>query len=402
MKNISFDSDRLLFFGFCALFFLMPVATSPASIAGVFVVAIWVLSGKFLNYKSWIGRRWALPVIFIVALTWLGILWSPDIKTAMIFAGKTRLWLYALAASVVILTRARTDMLVKSYIGGVSFTSTLFILQLLGLLPMRKPYSVGLLNRWAHISFSLLITFALLLISYYFGRTNDRKEKVLWGFLMVINFVALSMLLSDSGHLAFILLSPIIAFNLLPKKNIVLAIALGIVISGALFLSPITQQRLRDAIEGTESYFSPDTHQTPVGTRYYMWTGAIKIYKESPIFGVGTGGYQSRMRELRVSGQLPKKLDSEGRVEDPIHPHNSLLYMAVSFGILGIVALIWFFISVFKENLPLGDSLGRYSVITFMLVLIIGSLTDTQILQHQTGALMSAITGFNFCEDTNP
>jgi|Deesub1362A_J573_1020465.scaffolds.fasta_scaffold00004_128 O-antigen ligase len=375
--------DRLLFYGFCGLFFLIPIATSPAVIAGIAILALWILSGRFIKDSHvWLRQKWTLPVIAIVLLPWIGLLYTEDVSAGLDFAKKTYYWFFAFAVAGMSLSASRAHTFIKAYIAGVSFTSLLFILQLLDVVPMKPPYSVGLFNRWGHITFSLLLTFGILLLSFYFKKAERKKDKVLCLSLMLLQFSALFVLLSDSGHLAFIVLSPLIAYNLLNQKHLLKIVALSSVIVGVLFLSPVTQSRLFQAVNETEAYTKGRVN-TPVGFRYYMWTGALKIYLENPVLGVGTGGYQSAMKKYRT----------EERVPEPVQPHNTFLYMAVSYGIPGIVCIVWLFAVLLKSGWQNRDSLLGFSILSFMLVLFIGSLTDTQILSFHTGMLFALFTG---------
>ncbi|MBI4823606.1 MAG: O-antigen ligase family protein [Nitrospirae bacterium] len=388
------STERLMFLSLCGLFFLIPVATSPSVIVGLTTLAIWVFSGKFIKNRSWLKQRWSLPVIAMMLLPWVGLLWTEDVTTGLSFARKSHYWLFAFAIASLSFSSLRVDALMKAYIGGVSFTALLFLMQLAGAIPMRPPYSVGLLNKWAHISFSLLLTFSVLLLSFYFKEAKQKRDKVICLCLMLLNFLALSMLFSDSGHLAFILLSPLVAYNILSKRHLLNVLIVSALMTGALFLSPVTQNRLIEAVTGTITY-TESTDLTPIGGRYYMWTGALKIYLKNPVFGIGTGGYQSEIRKLRINGQLAEKIITE----DPIQPHNSFLYMAVSFGIPGIITLVWLFALLIKSGWQNRSSLTGFSILAFTLTLLIGSLTDTQILQVHTGMLFALFTGLSGTSD---
>lgn len=382
--GLKTDIDALMFYGFCALMFLVPVATSPAVIIGSAVIALWIFSGKFLKDTSWLRQDWIWPVLAVMALHFIGLLYTQDLKMGLSYAKKTHYWLFAFAVTGVLITRARADVLMKSYIAGVSFTSFVFLLQSAGLVPMRPPYSVGLLNKWAHISFSLLSTFGMLVIAGYFGKSAGSKEKALWLGLFAINFFALFILKSDSGHMAFILLSPLMAYAFMGgRKAGKITLVSGLLVAG-LLVSPVSQSRLKEVFSGTEAYKKGEV-VTPVGMRYYMWTGAVKIYLDNPIFGIGTGAYQSEMLRRRTSPDVP----------ETAQPHNSFLYMAVSFGIPGLAAILWLFWRVLKEGWRRRDAMLGYCVLAFTLVLIIGSLTDTQILQVHTATLFAVFTGLS-------
>ena len=376
-------ADRAMFFCFCGTLFFVPVATSPAVIMSVFALVFWVFSGKvILERHKWLGQKWLVPVALFVCLNFIGLLYTNNIVTGLYFVEKTHYWLLACAAATLYMNAGRADKLMKYYVAGVTFTSTLFVLQNLGIAPMRPPYSVGLHNKWAHISFSLLDTFGILVLSYYFYIAESRKGKYITGGLILINFIALAILSSDSGHLAFILLSPILAYNIVGRKNLKVVALVSFLFVAALFLSPVTQSRFQQIFDQTDTYIEGEVY-TQVGMRYYMWSGAAKLYMENPVIGLGTGGYQDAMEKFRPSAKVP----------NPIQPHNSFLYMAVSFGIPGIIVILWLFYAILKKGWDKRFTLLGFCTIAYALVLIIGSLTDTQILQVHTGTLFAIFMG---------
>lgn len=391
--------DRLMFGGFCGLCFFIPVATSPAVILGLLTTSLWIFSGRFIKDSQWLGQEWTLPVIMMMLLPFIGLLYTEDVSAGMDFAKKSRYWLYTFAIASISLTEKNREMFLKAYVAGVTFTAALYVLQLLRIVPMKFAdiavtsqvgtiTSIGLFNQWGHITFSLLIAFSLTLLSLFFKRAQSRKNRLVIIFLMSLQFIALAVLLSDGGHLAFILLSPIIAYNLLQHPRPLKVGALSALMVGALFLSPVTQSRFHDVVSGTLTY-GESKSLTPVQGRFYMWTGALKIIADNPFFGIGTGGYQAAMRDMRINKVLPDK----NVKEDPTQPHNSFLYMAVSFGIPGVAVLVWLFAVLLRNGWRNRHSILGFSVLAFTFVLLIGSLTDSQILSAQTAALFALFTG---------
>ena len=165
---------------------------------------------------------------------------------------------------------------------------------------MRPPYSIGLLNRWAHISFSLMNALCLVSLSYLFRIAVTGRQRTLAIALFLVNFLALALLLSASGHLAYILVTPIISYNLIGKRNLAAIAILSALLVGLLFLSPVTQSRLDQTLNETNSYVEEQS-LSPVGLRYYMWGGAVKLYARHPVIGLGTGGYRKAMNEFKLS-----------------------------------------------------------------------------------------------------
>ena len=113
-----------------------------------------------------------------------------------------------------------------------------------------------------------------------------------------------------------------------------------------------------------------------------MWRGAVKIFLDHPLRGAGTGGYQSEMRKI-------------GDPKTPLitHPHNSILYMAASFGIIGLLALFWFFweiiISAWKER---ETELG-YFILSVAVVIFVSGMVNTQIIDVNAAFPLAVTAG---------
>jgi len=114
--------------------------------------------------------------------------------------------------------------------------------------------------------------------------------------------------------------------------------------------------------------------------RIYMWRWAFDLFVEHPLIGVGTGGYRQAI--LKAGGE-----------RGPAHPHNNFLYMAVSFGILGIAVFIWFFWILFRNGWRNRDKPVGYFILATGLVIFVGGFTDTHILDAGPAFLLAATTG---------
>jgi O-antigen ligase len=378
-------ADKAIYTCLCLALFMIPAATSPAVIMSSLTILIWILSGRmFSRWQSWLKADFMLPVLFFASLAFIGLIYTNDLETGLKYAKKSHYWLLAFAASSISMTHGKGRRLIHFYVAGATFTSALYVLQYFGLAPMRPPYSIGLLNRWAHISFSLMNALCLVSLSYLFRTAGNNREKALTAGLLTVNFLALALLLSDSGHLAFILMTPLISYNLIGRKKLLAIASLSVLLVGLLFLSPVTQSRFSQAVTETNSYVE-DQRLSPVGLRFYMWSGAVKLYARNPVLGLGTGGYLGAMDEFKHSDSWP----------EPIQPHNSILYMMVSFGIPGLISILWIYYYLLRKGWSNMNTPGGTFALYFAIVLIIGGLTDTQIMQVHFGTMLALFMGLS-------
>jgi O-antigen ligase len=112
-----------------------------------------------------------------------------------------------------------------------------------------------------------------------------------------------------------------------------------------------------------------------------MWHWAAKLFRQHPLLGVGTGGYQQAT--LEAGGDV-----------GVAHPHNNVLYVAVSYGLLGLGVFGWFFWVLLKTGWRNRHDLAGFFVLSATLVILIGGATDTHIIDAGGLSLLSMATGF--------
>jgi O-antigen ligase len=376
-------TDRIIFYCLCGLFFFIALgATSPAVITSIAAISIWLFSGKFLKQKDeWLKQKWTMPVLFFMLLPWLGLLWTNDVKLGLDFADKSYYWILSfIIASVVVKSDSRR-LFFDSFLIGLFLFCIASILQFINIIFIPEWIPTIFSKSITH---SLLLVFGILVLSYYFKVAENNREKILLGFLMALFFFTISIGIGRSGYLAFILLSPIIAYNLAGKRFylILAVVALSMLF---LFSSPAVQSRIASAVNDIKAYQAGNPN-TSIGLRLNKWQGAVRIFFENPLAGAGTGGYAKAM----IKYDHPNLL-SHFRM--PSEPHNSFLFMAASYGILGIISIVWLFAVYFKKGLFSRNSLAGFAVLSYGLVLLIGSLTATQIISLATAKMFAILIG---------
>lgn len=389
LPDNSISSNKLLFYSICLLFFLLPIAKSPPLIAGGLVILIWFMSGKcFKEYKKWLTQDWLPPIVYFILLLWVGLLWTDDIKKGLQFAEKSYYWLFAFAIASIPHTKAIN--FIWAFIAGLSLNVILAILQYAGVIPyFKEDFATGLLTGFnPYISYSLILVFGMLILSFIFGKTNTKWSKILIIALISAYIFNLSIIHGRSGYIAFILLCPIIIYNLSGRKSLFKSFLAASIIIGLFLFSPTVQHRLNLIKHEIILYYQGQKY-TSVGLRLHMWDGAIKILLDNPIFGVGTGDFEKALNQYAPEPPLPG-LDQ---------PHNSFLYMATSFGIFGIVSILWLFAVYLKKGWKNRRSISGYAMFMFGVIMIIGSMTDTQIFSRITGILFALFMGMRLESD---
>ena len=391
-KDKGITSDRLLFYAFMGVFFSMPLGTSPPTICGILAALIWILSGKALKFKqTCLAQSWFWPVLLLIVLPWVGLLYAPDPAGLGIkFAKKTHYWVYCMAIASISFKLFSPQKFIQAFLLGLAFNAFVGALQFAGLFPiveqtLKGRYS-GLGLQYSTLSAYLVV--GILMASYYFKQASKKKPRIFFVFLILLYFFHLIILEGRAGYLAFFLLCPLVVHNLFKKFNVIKVSLACVLVLGCMLLSPVVRDRVSLSIDQVKYHLNSDPQKawgreyTKNQDRFSMWYGAIRIFSEHPIFGVGTGGYQVFIKEMMG----PKW---------PIiaHPHNNFLHVAVSFGVIGIFALIWFFWEIIKNAWRERHSPVGFFVLSTALVIFTSGLVNTQIRDAGTLLLLAVVTG---------
>ena len=388
-KKTAIRSESLVFWCFVGAFLTMPMGTSPPLLFGGLAVFLWAISGMALRVKSFFKQRWLWPVLVLIALTWAGLLYTPDLGGFGIkYAGKTYYWLFCLSLASLSFEKVQPRWLINAFLLGLALNSCVGMLQLAGLIAPKEEWFSGLTRGYNTLTVYLVL--AILVCAFYFRETEDLRKRAGFMALMILFFLHLIILEGRTGYLTFIILSPFM-IKILFRKIIAWKLALAcMVIIGSMLFSPVVNKRVDLTLRQLKYHMTGESDKTwgreytVHQDRFYMWMGAIQIFLEKPIIGVGTGGYPKALKERRAP-------------DDPLvaHPHNNILHMAASYGVIGIGAFFWLFVEILRNGWKQRDTLIGHLVLCSGLVLFVNGLFNTTILDAGTLLLLSLVVGLH-------
>lgn len=199
---------------------------------------------------------------------------------------------------------------------------------------------------------------------------------------MLLYFLTIGFVGGRSGYLAFILLSPLLVYNLIGGRHLGRIVILSTLAISVLFTFPVVQGRFAQVRKDLLLYAQGDVN-TSLGLRLHMWAIAFNEIKSHPVAGIGTNSFKDSWEKNKQDRSLPF-FD---------HPHNSFLYMLVSFGIPGLIVFCRLLFVMLKKGWgAFGSPLG-FSLFVFTLIFITGSLTDTQLIVFPTTILFILFSG---------
>ena len=370
--------------GYAGMFLFSTIANSPVEICGALVLAAWILSGRSLpDTRLWLKSDTAFPVLGMILLPWVGLLYAPSPQDGLHIAVRGYYWLYSIPLVRAIHSRKYSNLFIHLFLAGLLLNTISSFLQIIHVLPLKYGTPSGFLgisSPW--ITYTLLLTAGICIASFYLRQAVSFRTRVAYALLIVVYFVTIGFVGGRSGYVAFILLSPLLVYNLVGGKYFGRIAIISLLVVSVLFTFPVVQTRFAQAKKDLVQY-SQGNVNTSVGLRLHMWIVTFNEIKSHPFLGIGTNGFRSIWERNKQGKALP--------VFD--HPHNSFLYMLVSFGIPGLVVFCWLLFEMLKTGWRSFDSPVGFSLFVVTLIFIIGSLTDTQLLVFPTMILFVLFAG---------
>lgn len=368
---------------------MLPVGTAPLTLSSLLALAICLLSGVCSRDRAdWQGQGWVLPLTLLIILPWAGMAWSSvPIGQSMHIAEKSHYWLFGFVSASAIKSTGSLRCILISYIAGTSIIGVMVLLFLNGLIP-ETAYLHNFLFR-SYLTFSLLLVISIALLAFFY-KTAPWPSRLLLIALMLLLALTITQLKGRSAYLSLALLSPWIYVTMMGRRRLIPVLAALLLTFMLMFSSGTVRERIALVPKEIKlyqtgvvsSYLLADGSSIPssVGLHLQMWKGALEIFQRYPLFGAGTNGFQYEADKL-YPGQGYS------------HPHNSYLFVAVSYGLAGLALYGWLLVVTVKRAWRTRDDLSGYSILAILSVILIGSLTDTVILSVAPGILLGFTVG---------
>jgi O-antigen ligase len=241
----------------------------------------------------------------------------------------------------------------------------------------------NLLFERGYITFSLLAVASICILDFLFRGTDKLQYKILLILLMIVLAITITRLPARSGYLALAMLLPWICATMFGFKRIIPIFIFGLLLLALMFTSQKVQTRISEVsheMERFQTSSNAELLKTSTALRFVMWQEAWKIFKDKPLLGAGTAGFQVEANRNRPGFGFS-------------HPHNSYLYIVSTYGILGIIIYGWLLAVTLKRAWIARTRLSGHTMLAFLSVILIGGLTDTTFISPASGILLGFVVG---------
>lgn len=349
---------------------LFPVAKAPSNIAAVLITSIvlFCIARRKISLPPLFKNRTmgAALLLLLMPLFWYG---HPGFGHYGAYAKDALFALYMLAMACWIRQyQLYVHRVLHALLIGVVFTASVSLLQYGSILPMKDGAAVGLHNGTMTGAFSLLLVFACSLLSYLIRQEKLRRVRILLsaGFLLCLTDLFL-VIPGRTGYLAFAVLGSFIMYNMY-KSSRALSLSFLLVVILMVLNSSVFMQRI--AMGRTDiTQYSSGVSSTSLGARFEMWKVSWRNFKEQPLLGAGTNSFSSRWM-------------AEGYKKVPYafnNPHSTYFHLLGNYGLVGFSILLLFIWRLAVTAWYNRSSLAGVSVACFLVIFVVGSLTNTMV-----------------------
>ena len=370
------------------LAFSLPLSTSAVSVLAILILIAWVFTGEYF-------RKWAimtsnpvcLALLAYLSLFVLGLLWSQDVAAGLeTMAKQWKLLLFPVLLSSIAFEQRRRY--VVFFLVGLTVAMLMTYLAWFDILHYGGVTPEHPTKRLFHVIYNPLLAFGFYLVCHevIWGKWRGIRRLAL---IVLAACMAFDMFITEgrTGQVAFFVLLGLLFVQFF-RGNVFRGLLFALCIPPLIFiagyqLSPTFQLRVNAA--GQEIRQFQENPDTSVGLRLFFWKNSWQIISAHPLFGVGTGDFQSSYAEVN------KEFSPEMVATD--NPHNQYVFILCQFGILGLFCLLAIFLAQLYLAARVKDDWQRIRF-AFPIFFLTIMLAESYLVIYETGfffALFSAV-----------
>lgn len=242
-----------------------------------------------------------------------------------------------------------------------------------------------------HITHGVVMAFA----AYYFAVIAHRPSSLLartgLRCLSILAFFNVFFMVSGrTGYLVAAVLIVFYLFHVARWKGVAAAAVIIAVIGGAAYVVPDSALHLRmtaafENITQWSPYEEYEGTDNSTGRRLSYYYTSLRIVKDHPLFGVGTGGFKKT-----YAAATPYNATD--------NPHNEYLMTAVQLGLVGLAVFLFLFLVEWRCASSLPDDRYRMLARGFILTILSASMVSSTLIDHTEGHLFAWLSALLYAD----
>lgn len=394
MPPVSKSADTAAKWAAIAIGFSVPISVALDNALMLLVPVLWLMSGHFREKYAIIrNSKTALAALALIGLLAVGMLYgNASFPDALNTFGKYIDLLFVPVFITLFRDQKARNHALSAFVFSMLLTLILSYLLKFGIVRQNSilrgfsdnPYVFKL-----HITQNFFMSYAALILATWAFNEKDPKTRILSGILAILaSFDVLFMVQGRIGYVVLALLLPYLFVRRFGAKGVAIGMLAVILLGAAAYLgSKEFHQRIDIAVSEFSHWHPGQASQqsSSIGDRMEYYTNTLKIIREHPFFGVGTGGFdKAYASRIANTSMLPTH-----------NPHNEYLLIASQLGLPGLMLLLSLFYIQWREagTLPIRD---QYLAHGLVLAMMSGCLFNSFLLDHAEGLFFAFMTGVLF------
>jgi O-antigen ligase len=360
-----------------ATLLVLPISSTGKSIClSLSVIAIVLVPDYRSELIRFFAKEWCKAAILLFCVAVVASLWSPASNYEKMYVIEKYSKLLYLPILVVGFREARTrQMGLHAFLLAMLITCFFSILKFCGYLPTLAIEPDSVFRN--HILTSSMVASAAYL-SLLFAFRQQGIARLLYGILaLLFSYQMLFINGSRTGYIIYLLLMMLFIIQVFSWRQAIFGVFL---ISTAFAISysqsVVLKERVNLMVSELIKYKENDDKNTAVGYRLQFHKFAHQLYNRHPLLGNGTSSFRYY---FRAENPVP------AWAHELMEPHSQYWLIAAEFGIFGLAALLFLFLSLIKASWHL-DSM-RPIAFAILLPFFLGNLSDSLLFYSGSGYL---------------
>jgi len=388
------------------LAFLLPLTVAGANITIGVIGVLWFFSGDYKNkLNSILGNKLSVASIVFFFVHVLGLYWTEDMSWGLHMVKKMWHFLLLLPILLTITKREYVEYYLLGFLIAMSISELVSYLVWFEIVDPFKHATVQNPTPFmSHISYNPFLTIAIYLVSHKILFDKNIKNITLFIACFFVVTMTINMFITGgrAGQVMFFVALGILIFQYfkgsLVKSFFITLVAIPLIFMIAYNSSSIFNQRVNQAISQITGYSKAletsksqssvgRMSQSSVGLRMLYAENTLRIIKDHPLVGVGTGDFPSEYERTNMLYHPQVRLLT-------VHPHNMYLLVFAQLGILGLISLLSIFYYQIKialsSTIPFNKNFGIVLPLLFLVIM----WSDAYLLGHYTTTLFIFMSSF--------
>lgn len=228
-----------------------------------------------------------------------------------------------------------------------------------------------------HIVTGYMMAFAAYLSGLFAIKNKGIKRNIYLLLSLLISFQVLFINTGRTGYVIYFILFVLLLMQCFSSKRIFWGLVIYSLIMGIVLIKvpSVLSTGMNEAIQSVRHY-KIDDKNTSIGFRLQFHEYAKKLFLDSPYIGQGSAGFAAH---YRIENPVPAR----GR---PVHePHSQYWLIASEFGMVGLLALAYLFISLLIVSSQLVEM--KPVLIGLLVPFFFANLTDSFLTNTGIGYL---------------